>query len=503
MPKREKPASPKIKSPQDAGAPAQDWFRALADQAGYGVAMADFQGRLQYANPAFCRILDYPAETALNTDLKRLLQIGDHQPSLWQTDQLCTTRNLMHPRRDGHVISIQIVCTQAKDTLGRFSFMGLTVTDNSVRYELEQRLHMSEQTYRTLVESAGEAIVVVDRQGLFHFMNGVAAERLGGQPEVFIGQTMGDLFPPPIAKKQLEVVRQVIKTGAGQNIVSQTQVSGQLKWYNTTVVPLRETLDTPSAKALIIGRDIDQLKRAQEELAGYRDDMMRAEQLAALGTLSAMIAHELNQPLTVFGLSLGNALFHLDEDRVDVAELKEMLGDAQAEIGNMSAIINRFRSFARRSSKKTIGPVDVGEVAQCVVDLLQHSAQQAQVYMQLHIEPKLAPLIGDAKALMQVFFTLIQNALQAAVGEHPHQIEIRIASNQDKHILQIDVMDDCGGIAPEHRNRLFEPFFSTKPDGTGLGLFLVQRIIAEMGGDINVASTVDEGSCFTMRLPLQ
>ena len=365
---------------------------------------------------------------------------------------------------------------------------------------LAQRLTESEQKYRTLVESAGEAIAVVNEGGCFLFMNNVAAQRLGGDPDQFIGQTMWDLFPEPVAERQMAAVRKVLATQTGKNVTSQTQVSGRLRWYNTTVVPLQERPGEDTEKVLIIGRDIDKLKRAEQEVAHYREEMIRAEHLASLGTLSATAAHELNQPLTVIRLSLENALAALTDRPGDSKAIGEMLQEALDEMDNASGIVTRFRSFAQRSSDRQVSVVYLQDTVGRVVDLIQRCARQKHVRIELTKPGERIPLHCDRNALSQIFFSLLQNSIQAADGRKDHLVEIKI-ENSSK-IAEIMIVDDCGGIPPQQLNRVFEPFYTTKPDGTGLGLCLVRRLIEEMGGQIRVKSQWGGGSQFLLTLPV-
>jgi len=363
----------------------------------------------------------------------------------------------------------------------------------------KQSLQENEEKYRTLVESAGESIATIDEDGVFLFMNGIGAKRLGGKPEDYVGKTMWDLFPKEIADRQAASVREVINTEQGTNQVVLTELQGQPRWYNTTIEPLRDSSGKVTA-AMIVARDIHTHKRAEEELEIYRERMARAEQLASLGSLSATVAHELTQPLTVIRLSIENALEKL-EATFSPETVTRRLKDSLTEVSNITSIVKRFRNYARRSSDEIVGEIDLEAVGERIIKLLNENARRARIALNLNGMDKLPPVYSNEKDIEQLFFALVDNAIQAADGKKNRQFIISGAV-KNEHI-ELSFSDNCGGIAPENIDKIFEPFFTTKPkgQGTGLGLCIVQSIVSRAGGKIRVESKFGEGSTFFVTLP--
>jgi PAS domain S-box-containing protein len=373
--------------------------------------------------------------------------------------------------------------------------------DITERKELEGKLRESEQRYRTVVESAGETIAIVDEQGVFRFMNATGSRRLGESPADILGKTMWDLFPRDVADRQMDHITSVIRTKEERNEISLSVARGELRWYNTTVVPLDDRA-TDIGAALIIARDIHSLKQAQDELEAYRRQMARAEQLASVGTLSATLAHELTQPLTVIRLSVQNALQTL-EGTACPATVAEDLNDGLVEVASMTAIVERFRNFACRSSEKAVTEVTLSDVACKMMRLLEQSARQARVALEARGLEHLPPIYAHEKDTEQIFFALAQNAIQAADGAKGRYFRI-LGLRRDNQV-ELQFADDCGGIPPENLKRIFEPFFTTKPpgEGTGLGLCIVQRIVSQAGGHLRVDSRWGEGVTFHITLPIE
>jgi PAS domain S-box-containing protein len=372
--------------------------------------------------------------------------------------------------------------------------------DITERKRLEHQLQESEERYRTVVESAGEAISIVDERGAFRFMNMTAARALAGHPSDFVGKTMQDLFPQEIAVRQMQTVRRVIQAGRGENVIVRSSVQGQLRWYNTTVEPLKDSVGKTTL-ALVIARDIHELRTAQQELETYREKMIRAEHLASLGTLSAMLSHEMTQPLMVIRLSIQNAVKAL-EDASCGPTVPEDLRDALAGVAHATAIVERFRDFAGKMSQGTTGTVSLPTAARRVVQLLDESARKARIALNVDLPDDLPAIHSYGKEIEQVFFLLAQNAVQAADGTRDHCFCIRGAGQGDA--VELQFADDCGGIAPEILERVFEPFVTTKPpgEGTGLGLCVVQRIVSQVGGRLTVDSRWGQGTTFFLTLPI-
>jgi len=372
--------------------------------------------------------------------------------------------------------------------------------DISDRLELERGLMESEERYRTVVESAGEAIAIVDEQGTFLFMNGTAARALGGKPSDFKGKTMWDLFPKDIADRQAGAVRRVIEAASGASSVVLSDVRGQMRWYNTTIQPLRDGTGRVAA-GLVIARDVHELRTAQQELEANREKMMRAEQLASLGTLSATYAHEVNQPLTVIRLSLQNALKDLEGTACPTTVVED-LSDGLSEVSNITGIIERFRSLARQASDRPVTKVILAAAAGRVIRLLAESARKNRLRLAIEQLDDLPPIYACEKDIEQLFFALTQNAVQAADGARDRHFTITGVCQDGQ--IELRFVDDCGGIHPDIVGRVFDPFFTTKcaGEGTGLGLCIVQRVVSQAGGRVRVETRFGEGTTFIVTLPV-
>jgi len=258
----------------------------------------------------------------------------------------------------------------------------------------------------------------------------------------------------------------------------------------TPIQPARHFRDEFSNLALAINHMLRELKIRQEEL-------FQAAKLAGVGTLTAGIAHELNNPLNNIGLTTETLTD--DFDRLSATEKLEMLDEIATQVERASATVRNLLDFTRRSRPVEMA-VAVKDVVERAVRLVDNELALAHVDLDLVVEEHLPPVQGDARSLQQVLVNLLVNAIQAMPDGGKLGVK---AATTDEGWLRIDVSDTGHGIAPENLDRVFDPFFTTKDpgEGTGLGLSVSYRIIKEHKGRINVSSQVGTGTTLSIFLP--
>lgn len=492
-------------------------FRSIMEQSSEGIVLTDEEGSVVEWNRAQEEITGWSGGEVLRRPLwgvaRELMSTEqafvppDDTVKSW-TREVCRTGEIspsqrlqehVFVRRDGTRRCLQILLYSIRTKKG--FRIGSVCRDITEKKAVERALQESEEKYRTLVESAGETIAMVDRSGTFLFMNKTGASRLGGTPDEYIGKAMGDLFPRAIAERQAGSMRKVIDTGKGMNVVVLTEVQGQQRWYNTTIEPIRDAAGKVAA-ALIVGRDIHELQQARQELERYQERMCRTEQLASLGALSATVAHELTQPLTVSRLSLQDAMIEL-EAISGSAKVMESLRECLQGICDAAGRIERFRNFAKQSPKEASRGVRPQDVVARAVRLLEGKARERRMSLTIRGISALPTIHAYEKDMDQMCFALIENAIHAADGKKRRKLVISGRKADSEITLRFE--DTCGGISPEHVDKIFQPFFTTKPqsESTGLGLCIVERIVAQANGTIRVENHPGEGVAFCVTLPVQ
>ena len=249
-------------------------------------------------------------------------------------------------------------------------------------------------------------------------------------------------------------------------------------------------------------RNREELEQLVEErtrdLRTAQDGLVQSAKLAALGQMSAALAHEINQPLTAQRMQLATLRLLLEHGRVDDAY--KALKPVDDMLTRMASLTGHLKTFARKSPSGLRERLDLATVVDQSLQLLDARLRDEQVSLVLHLT-RPAWVRGDAIRLEQVLINLLRNALDAMQGKPCKRLEIRLEA--DEQLWRLSVIDNGGGIAEEHLNQVFDPFFTTKPvgDGLGLGLAVSFAIVHESGGRLSVENG-EAGAVFALTLPI-
>ena len=245
--------------------------------------------------------------------------------------------------------------------------------------------------------------------------------------------------------------------------------------------------------------ELEQLVQARtKELRTAQEGLVQSAKLAALGQMSAALAHEINQPLTAQRMQLATLRLLLDHGRVDDAY--KALRPLDDMLTRMAALTSHLKTFARKSPSGLRERLDLASVVDQSLQLLEARLRDENIHVELQLT-RPAWVRGDAIRLEQVLINLLRNALDAMQDKTLKHLIIRIEA--DEQLWQLTVADSGGGIAEENLLSVFDPFFTTKPvgDGLGLGLAVSYAIVHELGGRLS-AGNQGPGAVFTLSLPV-
>ena len=364
----------------------------------------------------------------------------------------------------------------------------------------EAALRRTEDMARAVIESASEGIVLIDATGRITLVN-AAAERMFDYPRAeLLGQSLEILLPERIRQGHVGhragyfAEPRVRPMGIGLDL------SGRRR--DGTEFPVEISLShVVSAEgggvAIAFITDITERKRIEAQLQRQREVLYQNEKLAALGTMAAGIAHEMNNPLGIITTRIEVMLLDAEQQALPAQVLDDLqvLHRASQRVARIAA---GLRSFARHSPGDRV-PLDLNAVVEESVQLLKKPLAADNVHVAVSLDRALPPILGDATTLNQVLMNLLTNAREAM----PEGGRIRVETGRAERPgwVRLLVADTGAGIPAEEISKIFDPFFTTKRTGTGLGLSVSYGIIQEHGGTVDVQSRPGAGTSFVISFP--
>ena len=246
--------------------------------------------------------------------------------------------------------------------------------------------------------------------------------------------------------------------------------------------------------------EITQRKRVEDETARQRAELEHLSRVATLSELSGALAHELNQPLAIIMSNAEAAQSLLDRPAPDLPEVRAILADIVRADERAGEVIRRLRSLLKRGEPNR-QPVALNQVVQDVVAFMRADLVRRGVAVELALADGLPEVPADRVPLEQVLINIVGNACDAMAANAPGDRRVSIATNASAGAVSLRIRDAGAGL-PQPPDRVFEPFYTTKAHGLGMGLPICRSIVAAHGGRLWAESNADRGATFHMNLPL-
>ncbi len=378
--------------------------------------------------------------------------------------------------------------------------------------ELSHDLREHEQQLQALLDNVPDRIYFKDTQSRFVKVNQTLVKRLGMiNPEQLIGKTDFDFQHPERAGEFYADEQRVMQTGEALINKTEKQImpNGETAWTSTTKVPLRD------AQGNVIGlvginRDITQQKRAEQEIGQQRDELAHLSRVAMLNELSGSLAHELNQPLAIILTNAQAAQRLLAQQPPDLTEARDILADIVSEDQRAGEVIRRLRALLKPGQIHQ-QPLSVNEIIEDVLRIARSDLIGHGITVHRNLAGGVPQVLGDRIQLQQVLLNLFLNADDAMAALPPAARLLTLVTAHRNGMVRISVSDTGGGLPPD-AERVFEPFYTTKEHGLGLGLSICRsiatahngRLWAEARGAADVlsgAATPTSGTTFHLELP--
>jgi PAS domain S-box-containing protein len=398
--------------------------------------------------------------------------------------------------KEGKEIYCEIKAVAVYDNDGNIVGSRAIHHDITERKRAEEALRESEERYRDLFENASDLVQSVAPDGHFVYVNRAWREILGYSEEEVANLTLWDIIHPDSIPHCREIFQKVISGEAVTNMEAifvtrggkpvMVEGNASCRFKGGKVVSTRG-----------IFHDVTERKQMEQELRETQEQLVRSEKLAAIGQLAGGVGHELRNPLS----AIKNAVYYIKR-KVAMSELAqkeprvmEFLDIMDDEINSSNKIISDLLGFSR-VGKPSVSPTQIRNV---IEDALPHLTIPENIKLTGKLDADLPEVEIDADQIRQVFINVIMNAVEAM----PEGGKLAIGANRRDEFLEVKIADTGCGIPQEAADKIFDPLFTTKAKGIGLGLSVCKAIIDRHQGDIEVKSQVGKGTTFTIRLPLK
>ena len=487
-------------------------YRTIVEEASDAIFTCDMQGTLLEVNPKMCELLGYQPGQLIGRNLiddffdpAEVLEHSLLADALPQGDAILGERRLRH--RDQSYRTVESSMKRLED--GRL--LGIA-RDITARKWAEEELRESEERYRVVAETAGDAIVTIDQESQILFANPAVERIFGYSLDEIIGQHITMLMPAHLRHAHTRAISNYLTSGKRQFVWEGIMLPGLHK--SQREIPLEvsfgEFQQHGQRRFTGIIRDISERKRAEEQRMALERTLLEGQKLESLAVLAGGIAHDFNNLLSVI---IGNAELSMS-DLADNAPMQDSMNSILNAAHRAAGLTQQMLSYSGKGNF-LVQHIDLNTLLADMHDMLQNLIF-GEVDLTFRLSSESLLIEGDVAQMRQLIINLLTNAAESITG-HSGQITlttcVRHVSRADfaqaylapdlpeGQYAVLEISDTGRGIAEETLARIFEPFFTTKFVGRGLGLPAVLGIVRAHQGALRVESCVNQGSTFTVLLP--
>ncbi len=376
--------------------------------------------------------------------------------------------------------------------------------DVGERKRAQEALEKERAFLRQVIDINPNFIFAKDRDGRFTLVNQAVADAYGTSVGNLTGRTDADFNQnleeiASFRRMDLEVMNTLRERFIPEEQI--TDAAGKVRWLQTVKRPIIEK-DGSAHQVLGASTDITQRKQTELELRQEREELAHVTRISTMGELAASLAHELNQPLTAILSNAQAAQRFMAANPADLEEVREILKDIVQDNSRASEVIRRMRALVRKGELE-IAPLDVAAVIGDVVMMVRSDAIRHNIRVLLELHPDLPPVRGDKVQLQQVMLNLLLNAFDALKDCPVAERQVAVQAQLDgARLLRVAVRDRGVGLSGDKLAKIFQPFYTTKHDGLGMGLSICRSIVNAHGGGLWAENNSDRGATFYFTVPL-
>jgi len=465
------------------------------------VSITDMTDKIIFVNSAFLKTYQYEEHELLGNSIT-MVRSPNNSIDFVKEILPATLRGgwhgeVLNRRKDGSEFPVFVSSSVILDANGKpLALIGVT-TDITERKRAEKELLESETRNKALLNAIPDLMFMFNKEGLFIDFHSTDPKLLISEPQHFLGRSIADVLPAELAELTMSHLREVFDKGKTSVFEYTTQVGNEKLIFESRIVACGKE------SALSIVRDISDRKKMESQ-------MIQSERLAALGEMSAGMAHEINQPLNTLSILFDNILFEAKQNH-SVSE--EYLVSKSDKIFNnilrIKNLIDHVREFSRSREGYILAPFNINESILNALSMISEQFKIAEIVLIKDFAEDMPLIKGNTFKFERVILNLIINSKDALLEKKNELNEgypmfIKITTHFENHHISIKVEDNGAGIKDEHMDKILQPFYTTKDTGkgTGLGLSISYGLIQEMNGKMDIQSRVNKGTIISITIPL-
>jgi PAS domain S-box-containing protein len=468
---------------------SEDRYRDLVDNSEDLLCTHDLDGRILSCNPAAARMLGYDVDELLKIPARDLLA-PDVRGSFDEYVRLI--------RRTGVAEGVVKVITRGGERR-LWSFRNTLRTDGvaqpivrgmgrdvTEQFRAERARKEVLARHEAILRALPDWVFLTTGDGLLLDCWAKDTRYLLMPPSEFIGKHVLDVLPPDLALKLVNCYHEALESDQPATLEYSIPIDDELRYYEV------RSVRADQGQVLSLVRDVSDQKRAEQRVRDLQEELAHASRVNAIGALTGSLAHEINQPLTAIQTNAFVALKMLEAQKLNVAAVKDALGDIVADNRRIDDVLRRLRGLLRKE-RRDHAPVDVNAIISDVLMLARSNFIERRIAVEIHLASHVPAVLGDRVQLQQVVLNLLMNAADAVSSAHTDDRSITVATSASGAQVTVSVADRGVGVSDAALGQIFEPFFTTKAEGMGLGLSICRAIIDAHGGEISAKRNFDQG----------
>jgi PAS domain S-box-containing protein len=486
---------------------SKEFLECILESTEGGILTTDKKGIITSFNRSAEEITGFRKEEVLGMECRQVLKSDLCQETCPLADVLEIGKSvynyeIMITTKNGNTVPVNITTSPLISKENKIIGAVENFRDLTKHEGLWGRLRKERNKAQQYLNIAGVIIVAIDRNGIVTLINKKGCDVLGYEEKGILGKDWYDLCVQEDERKQRKESHLKLMAGEEEmvedyenTILTKSGEERIIAWHNTLITDDKGNL----LGTLSSGEDITKRKLTEEEL-------IHSEKMASLGQLAASVAHEVNNPLAGIMVYVKLLLKKHRANEIQTESTEDQLKKMDRELDRTTRIIKNLLDFARLS-EPSIRSVNVNKIIEAALQLVGNQINLENIELIKQMQDNLPPVRADFDKIQQVLINILLNAIQAMPEGGTLTIytakadEVKI-DDSVKNTVKIDIADTGVGIPKENLNKLFNPFFTTKEKGkgVGLGLSVVHGIIGKHKGRIDVESELNKGTTFTIYL---